>query len=40
MIKQVLALGFQALAAVIMLWAIILQVIRGYKLASAIERYE
>jgi hypothetical protein len=36
----ILTLGCQGLGATIMLWAILLQVIRGYHLASAVGRYE
>ena len=37
--RQILALGFQSLAATIMLWAIVVQVIRGYTFSVALMRY-
>lgn len=38
--QLVLALGCQGIAATILLWAILLQVMRGHYLSSAVGRYE
>ena len=37
--QQILALGFQSLAATIMLWAIVAQVLRGHTFSVALMRY-